>query len=96
MTDKHLDDWLEGEYLKASTVEENDIIELVQENGLIENSFGNKKFEFRVKWNGKDKILSANAKQFKKLKQNPAFKKFQIKKKAFGNTFTMDFEPIPE
>ena len=90
--DNNTKDWLEGQYLKASMVEENDTIEFVEAIGLVENTFGKKKFEA--------KILSMSPKQYNQIMNaegNPQAKTFTIKKKAFGNTFVLDFTPmIPE
>lgn len=91
---QQVNDWLEGQYLKASQVADEDIIDIAEEIGLVENTFGKKKFEFKVLWNGKEKILSASAKQYQQLKSVPDCKKFRIKRKPFGNSFVMDFEAI--
>ena len=98
--DNNTKDWLEGQYLKASMVEENDTIEFVEAIGLVENTFGKKKFEAKILYDGKEKILSMSPKQYNQIMNaegNPQAKTFTIKKKAFGNTFVLDFTPmIPE
>lgn len=97
MTNNDINDWLEGDYIKSSSVENNDTITILSEKGLVENGFGKTKFEFEVEWNGKKKILSASSKQFLQIKKYPNTKTFVIKKKSFGNTFVLDFEAlIPE
>ena len=52
---------------KICKICENDLIEVVESQGLVENGFGKKRFQFKVIWNGKEKILSANQKQFQQL-----------------------------
>lgn len=92
--DTQTQEWLEGQYLKAGNVQDNDIIEIVEQIGLVDNSFGKKKFEFKILWNGKEKILSCNAKQFQQIKSVEGANKFSVGKKVWGNTFVMDFKPL--
>jgi hypothetical protein len=87
------DEWLDSSFLLVKEVNENDIISIVEEIGVVD-SFDKKKFQLTVEHNGKRKTLNVNRIQYKQLSPIRAGGKYEVTKMSFNGGTILNFKPL--